>query len=59
MNPDVYQGPWGGANCRDSVAQVSKVTTPHIACSWLLSDISSVFCGSKFYIRFLFLFLFP
>ena len=24
MNPDVYQGPWGGSNCRDSVAQVSR-----------------------------------
>ena len=25
MNPDVYQGPWGGANCRDSVAQVGEI----------------------------------
>jgi len=24
MNPDVYQGPWGGANCRDSVAQTDR-----------------------------------
>ena len=21
MNPDVYRGPWGGANCRESIAQ--------------------------------------
>ena len=21
MNADVYRGPWGGANCRDSLAQ--------------------------------------
>ena len=25
MNADVYQGPWGGANCRDSIAQVKKI----------------------------------
>ncbi|XP_031572240.1 alanine--glyoxylate aminotransferase 2, mitochondrial-like [Actinia tenebrosa] len=24
MNPDVYRGPWGGANCRDSVAQTQR-----------------------------------
>ncbi|RMX50573.1 hypothetical protein pdam_00008751 [Pocillopora damicornis] len=24
MNPDVYQGPWGGANCRDSIAQTDR-----------------------------------
>lgn len=24
MNADVYRGPWGGANCRDSVAQTTK-----------------------------------
>ena len=25
MNADVYQGPWGGANCRDSIAQVKEI----------------------------------
>lgn len=24
MNADVYRGPWGGANCRDSLAQVNN-----------------------------------
>jgi alanine-glyoxylate transaminase/(R)-3-amino-2-methylpropionate-pyruvate transaminase len=24
MNPDVYRGPWGGANCRDSPAQTQR-----------------------------------
>lgn len=24
MNADVYQGPWGGAKCRDSLAQVRR-----------------------------------
>ncbi|XP_068671777.1 alanine--glyoxylate aminotransferase 2, mitochondrial-like [Montipora foliosa] len=24
MNPDVYQGPWGGAHCRNSVAQTDR-----------------------------------
>lgn len=24
INPDVYRGPWGGANCRDSVAQTQR-----------------------------------
>ena len=22
--PDVYRGPWGGANCRDSIAQTQR-----------------------------------
>ena len=25
MNPDVYRGIWGGANCRDSVAQTPAI----------------------------------
>lgn len=24
MNPDVFRGPWGGTNCRDSLAQVQR-----------------------------------
>ena len=24
MNPDVYRGPWGGANCRDSPVQTDR-----------------------------------
>lgn len=24
MNPDVYRGPWGGSNCRDSPVQTSR-----------------------------------
>lgn len=24
INPDVYRGPWGGANCRDSAAQTQR-----------------------------------
>ena len=24
MSPDVYQGPWGGSNCRDSLAQTLR-----------------------------------
>ncbi|EDO34914.1 predicted protein [Nematostella vectensis] len=24
MNPDVYRGPWGGANCRDSISQTDR-----------------------------------
>jgi alanine-glyoxylate transaminase/(R)-3-amino-2-methylpropionate-pyruvate transaminase len=24
INPDVYRGPWGGANCRDSIAQTQR-----------------------------------
>ncbi len=24
MNPDVYRGPWGGNNCRDSVSQTDR-----------------------------------
>ena len=24
MNADVYRGPWGGAHCRDSLAQVTR-----------------------------------
>ncbi|XP_045464050.1 alanine--glyoxylate aminotransferase 2, mitochondrial [Harmonia axyridis] len=24
MNPDVFRGPWGGSNCRDSVSQTSR-----------------------------------
>lgn len=28
MNPDVFKGPWGGHNCRDSLVQ----TTRHCSC---------------------------
>ena len=24
INPDVYRGPWGGANCRDGIAQTQR-----------------------------------
>ena len=24
MNPDVFRGPWGGAQCRDGIAQTQR-----------------------------------
>ncbi|XP_015767486.1 PREDICTED: alanine--glyoxylate aminotransferase 2 homolog 1, mitochondrial-like [Acropora digitifera] len=36
INPDVYQGPWGGANCRNSIAQTDRPCdcSPGKYCCW-------------------------
>ena len=56
MNPDVYKGPWGGANCRDSVAQVSQVhPTRHISVpGCYISDISDILFVQFLYPLFVF-----